>query len=87
LPIGHLPKSGETFGENYVSPGGWSKFDPVGHHTFAAQPADGASLAGELSKSMPRGKAFAELFSIQRSTQQMSFECEVLPDQTKARRN
>jgi hypothetical protein len=53
----------------------------------AAQPADGASLAGELSKSMPRGKAFAELFSIQRSTQQMSFECEVLPDQTKARRN
>lgn len=39
---------------------------------------------GELSESMPRGKALAELFAIQRSTQQMSLEREVLPDRTKA---
>jgi hypothetical protein len=33
---------------------------------------------------MPRDEAFAELFAIERSAQQMSLEREVLPDQAKA---
>jgi hypothetical protein len=41
---------------------------------------------GELGKGTPRGKAFAELFAIERSAQQMSLEREELTDRAEARK-
>ena len=36
-------------------------------------------------KAMPHGKALAKLFAVERSAQQMSLGCKVLPDRSEAR--
>ena len=45
----------------------------------------GRRILGEFGEAMPRGKSRGELLPIKRSTQQLSLECEVLPDHAEAR--